>query len=256
MLLYHGTSAIAAQRILKEGIRPRRDELKGIWPDNLKERAGCTYLSDCLAPLYALAAGNELKNEDWNKLALIEVDIEKLDQDKLWPDEHLDIWGDYDCAKRIVETRPEDLLSTIKDFWPLSLEKHGKVSYWGTISVEAIPRILLLDLSKNLRLSIIFDLIAWSRNTRVLSKNYDPQFNSNALALTKWWAGQTVKPEEILPDAVFRDSKIAGTWWLNTLMFAVLGSTPKERYREAEKILSNRPVEILTPDSCTVCSSS
>ncbi len=256
VLLYHGTSAIAARRILQEGLKPRQDELEGIWADNPENRKGCTYLSDCLAPLFALAAGYKLRNGAWNKLALVEVDTEKLDQDKLWPDEHLDIWNDYDCAKRIVETRPEDLLSTIRSLWPLSLKKHGKVAYWGTISVEAIPRIFLLDLSKNSQLAVIFDLITYSRaGTRGLSKVYDPDFNSNALALTKWWTGHTVKPEEILPECVFDTTRLRNRWWFNTLMFSFLGGTAQERYATLEKILRNRPVEVLIPD-CTVCSKS
>ena len=74
MILYHGTSKLNADKIIKNGFRPDK---KYNW--HVKSKKGFIYLSLAYAPFYAMSA----KSKD-NTGALIQVYV---DEDRLYPDE-------------------------------------------------------------------------------------------------------------------------------------------------------------------------
>jgi hypothetical protein len=78
--LYHGTSADIAERAKTEGLLPRLDG-KGNWPDKLS-RTECVYLTSAFAGIYAPSA--QPRTGD---LAIVEVDLARLDPSRLLPDE-------------------------------------------------------------------------------------------------------------------------------------------------------------------------
>lgn len=117
MLLYHGTSASHLESIKKHGIRPRGFDSKGNWEHTVLSGTDKVYLTDAYAGYFAWCASD---GEPW---LIAEVDMDKLDQALLRPDEDAiaqiahrdpnfnDVWGD----KPVKEYTLEELTEFVRD---------------------------------------------------------------------------------------------------------------------------------------------
>ncbi|MFN5955557.1 MAG: hypothetical protein ACK6A9_02145 [Dolichospermum sp.] len=162
MFLYHGTSFENVPRILSQGLLPRGSE-NGNWStdesNSYKSRKDAVYLSDAYAPYYAFAPyyasllkfySQQIKPSTEltivsSKGALIEIDIDSLEQDKLYPDEDFLARSNLPC--KIGETLEErtkyfkENLESYQGYLKDSLQEMGNCCYIGVIPPTAISRI-------------------------------------------------------------------------------------------------------------------
>lgn len=125
--LYHGTSEDNCQAILDEGLRTPEETGNGNWSEaGLPSRSNRVYLTDCYAPLYAAVAA-----EPGGRSAIIEIDVQSLDQGLLRADE------DYSGHATLLGTDP--------DSWLDSLERLGTAAYEGNIVPAAMTRVAYFD---------------------------------------------------------------------------------------------------------------
>ena len=146
MMLYHGTSESRAKKILVRGIRPRGRHGKTNWKHSVESNPRAVYLTDAYPGHFAIQAAK--KGE---RLAILEIDTERLDKSKLHPDEdlleqsgrHYDaLPADWSIAKR---TRWYRAQAPHNSKWELSLQGMGTVGYYGVIPPEAITCVVYFD---------------------------------------------------------------------------------------------------------------
>jgi hypothetical protein len=140
MFLYHGTSFEKVPRILSQGLLPRGFE-NGNWSipksKDFESRKDAVYLSDAYAPYY----GNLC-----SKGALVEIDIDSLEQDNLYPDEDF-LANSLNLFSEIGETVQERIkyfkenLESYQYLLKDSLQEMGNCCYIGKIPSSAISHI-------------------------------------------------------------------------------------------------------------------
>ena len=185
MILYHGTSADRAKRILEEGLVPRgmsgEDSNFPVHPSS----AGYVYLSDCYAPYFAAvaAANARCKLSKKSRFVLIEVDVA---QGRLAPDEDF-----MEQATRDTPNEPagdmaqrtawfRDRLADYKLYWHASLTHLGTVAHAGVIKPNRIGRVVEYNPRSNIWISsMCIDPSITTLNHRFLSAKYK--------MLTKWF---------------------------------------------------------------------
>ncbi len=148
---YHGTSTATLDDILENGIRPRSVTGKSNW-DKFKSRDDMVYLTTAY-PLYF--AFNAMASPEAEKCVVIEVDINKLEKKKIYPDEDF-------LAQVIAEVQGETLervhpvirmnLEKYRNAWRESLKNMGSVCHKGHIQVEAITRYAVVDVKHQAQL--------------------------------------------------------------------------------------------------------
>ncbi|MBD2293211.1 hypothetical protein H6G06_06855 [Anabaena sphaerica FACHB-251] len=161
MFLYHGTSFENVERIRSKGVLPPRETKKSNWSmpesNDFESRNDAVYLSEAYSPYYAFTqyykrlysfnlkqTSNELTTVS-SKLALIEIDIDSLEKDKLYPDEDFLVQSNLPC--KIGETLKErtkyfkENLESYQDYLKDSLQKIGNCCYIDLIPPTAISRI-------------------------------------------------------------------------------------------------------------------
>jgi hypothetical protein len=147
--VYHGTSELAARRAIESGLRPRGDR-SGNWKHSASSNPDMVYLTAAYAPYFALAAVDAGK-----RAAIIEIDLNALDQNLLYPDEDFIEQGLR--AKPLgksdnINARNRYVIKHIEEYqenWRLSLDHLGNVCHKGTIPPAAITRIVAFDYRKN-----------------------------------------------------------------------------------------------------------
>jgi hypothetical protein len=150
--IYHGTSESTARAALKRGILPREASGKGgNWKHTVSSNPSMVYLTDAYAAYFALLSTN-IKRE---RPAIIELDLDSLDEARLYPDEDFieqalrkRKLGDSDDIKK----RNRHIIRHIEDCrenWKLSLERLGNVCFKGTVPARAITRVVLFEPKKN-----------------------------------------------------------------------------------------------------------
>jgi len=82
--IYHGTTAAVAKRALAEGLKPRNATGKSNWKHSVESNPSLIYLTTTYAPYYALQGAQKRKGE---KIAIIEIETDLLDETKMRPDE-------------------------------------------------------------------------------------------------------------------------------------------------------------------------
>jgi hypothetical protein len=164
MYVYHGTAASDVDKILEEGIKPRKSTGKSNWDANEMESISeHVYLTTIHAPYFGLAATDE------SEFAIIEIDLDMLEDRSLYPDEdfieqslnpdvNIDIEGgdlvdmDGDMVERTEQVREH--IEVFQPYWKASFEVLGNISYKGTIPPEAITRVSEVDPPSSVRLAI------------------------------------------------------------------------------------------------------
>ena len=154
MLVYHGTSAANGRRILREGIKPRR-VMRGrnmlLTPGNFEgaSHADAVYLAFYWAPMYAIVAAAQQQDN----LCLVEIDLARLDEEKLMPDEDfLEIIGGHVFDQDEIKPTHEEIrsmamsaMTTHRGLWRQSLEDWSACAYQGIVPSCAVKRVVFVD---------------------------------------------------------------------------------------------------------------
>lgn len=147
MFLYHGTSEKIAKKVLKTGIIPRENR-SGNWKVSVESNKNAVYLTNSAL---ALHYANVVSKNDTG--AIIEINVSKLKRSLFFADEdaaeyHLTNEGPTQSNdpkqfnKRIAYFRNN--LKTIKFNWEDSLNVYGTCTYFGSIPVSAMTRVLYI----------------------------------------------------------------------------------------------------------------
>lgn len=141
MKLYHGTSAKHYLKILRHGLKPRGEGGATNWEDQ-PSHPDMAYLTTAY-PLYFAAAASDM----W-PLLVLEVDINDLDVDKLYPDEDVIAQSLSIHEKRPLEEVQDEVVNELenwKDAWPKALNAMGTVAHQGAITPDQISGCALFD---------------------------------------------------------------------------------------------------------------
>lgn len=167
MTLYHGTDATAVDSILHSGLQPRTATGRSNWADNQTESlSDHVYLTSVFGPHFAKAAAHKNGDSD-RRIALFEVDFERLDTNQMYPDEDFVEHAtrpDYEFSNAdldldIPDTIPLDPdasvvertevvrqhIDAVQHLWDESLERFGNCSVRGGIPPEAITRVAVAE---------------------------------------------------------------------------------------------------------------
>jgi hypothetical protein len=160
MKLYHGTNERAARVILEgDSIQPHGSR-PGNFDDDAPSGVDRVYLATGFAPYYAAKACG-VWDDDYaddrqpsERLTIFEVDIDRLDQKKLVPDE--------DFIYRVCGARPttkqeqlqqlccvRDNILQYRTRWRESLDGLGTCAHLGTVPREAIIRVSFFEYTSN-----------------------------------------------------------------------------------------------------------
>ena len=149
MKLYHGTSSVSAMSALQRGILPRRLSKISNWDHSVRSNEDCVYLTTAYAPYFAIQAAD---SNAGSLPAIIEIDTDLLDMDRLVPDEDAleqatrktdDLPKSWTMERRTRYYRKN--LIKFSEHWEWSLKAIGNCAYMGTIPVEAITRVVVID---------------------------------------------------------------------------------------------------------------
>lgn len=152
MKLYHGTSERHLAAILKDGLKPR-GKRKGNWTHTVESNNEAVYLTNAYALYFADAAVDP--NNKGERLAVIEIDTDRLDKDWLAPDED---WLEQ-VSRKMNEKHLAPITKPMKyrtrwyrkrllhftGHWKDSLEGLGNCTYHDVIPPSAITRIAFVD---------------------------------------------------------------------------------------------------------------
>jgi hypothetical protein len=162
MLIYHGTSFKNLDSILNNGIDPRSEicwripsDGKSNW-EEYESRDDMVYLT-LAYPFYYAACVTE--NDD--PLVVFEIDYDKLDASKLYPDEDYIAQGVSEqeaVPLKEVHFIIRDNIDKWKDLWESSLEKMGNICHKGNIPISYATRYTVVD-PKEFNSHIYIDLL-------------------------------------------------------------------------------------------------
>jgi hypothetical protein len=196
MKLYHGTSADLLNEILSTGIKPRPADQPSRW-EEFPSRVGFTYLAIGNAPYYAAVAAAGHKSVS-NTALVLEVDTDRLDQAKLYPDEdyivealsprktHSVTIPAHDATVKWLEAGGD---AFCQHLWKDSIEQYGTAAYKGVIPPAAITRYATWDLRKLPLLTL--RVLDWG--TGMLAHQ---MFKGERVGTTAWLFGD----RQMLPD--------------------------------------------------------
>lgn len=142
--LYHGTSSIHLDSILRDGLKPRGRK-KGNW-ESYPSRSDMVYLSSAYAPYFAI---NSCKKGE--KALILEINTSKLEVSNLYPDEDFIVQAIAMNEKQDLDDIHNDIRDTIENYqhhYLDSLGGLGNVSHMGKVPSGAISRYILLDYDK------------------------------------------------------------------------------------------------------------
>lgn len=153
-VLYHGTSERYLPKILQQGICPRGRAKNANWPEKFASRKDMVYLTTGYAGYFA-----ENAQQGEERLLILEVDQEKLDVERFFPDE--DYLGQcyaqqYKCSLEAAHAQIRSRLGTFRHLWRNSLTGMGTVAYRDAVPLAAISRYALLGVQHRPRLWLAF----------------------------------------------------------------------------------------------------
>lgn len=150
MKLYHGTSAKHLESILGKGIQPR-GRRKGNWKE-FPSRKDMVYLTNAYAPFFAVQSSED------HKALILELDLDRLDMDKIYPDEDFIAQALAMQTKRPLDVVHDEIRETLENFQHHSMDSLnalGNCSHKGRIPASAITRYCLVDFEKRPDLAIM-----------------------------------------------------------------------------------------------------
>lgn len=178
MILYHGTSVLAAEKIVRTGLLPRSQT--GAIPLMLNMASEFhVYLTDCYPSLYAFRAAIR---DGCGEGVIFEIDTSKLNAKSFQLDERIlaEIGAKKDRMQDISETdrisiyRSDIAKGAFREFSPMiTLKQAGSIAYAFRIPVEALRRAFLipLPLLRPARF-LACDEDIWLANHRIYAPRY------------------------------------------------------------------------------------
>lgn len=150
--IYHGTNASAAHFAIKDGLHPRGNS-SGNWTENaglFSSHSNWVYLTED-APLYYAAKSVNDPKESEKIGAVIRLDLDRLDNTLLRPDEDyfylrkpLKVSDDPEYKKNFVEMCKLEAEQN-PGMWQDSLKTCGSLAYAGVIPPSAMVDIRFVD---------------------------------------------------------------------------------------------------------------
>lgn len=189
MKIYHGTTEDAWNKIRNTGLTPRTTERPTNW-ERFPSHSDVIYLTRAYAPYFGVCALETLEN---SRIAVLELDFDNLDDEKLRPDE--DFVGQViqqqhglplDEATELARLGMDDFAH----FWPDSLENLGQVAYAAPIPVSHIERVALFEPKANP------DILRMFVDPQISPLNYQI-CKHKYLGLTEWLLGDEFDPETL-----------------------------------------------------------
>lgn len=152
------------------------------------------YLTVAYAPYFAVLTTDFEKE----RVAIIQIDLDKLDRDRLYPDE--DFIEQALRGKRLGKTKLDDMnarnkyiIQRIEQYrlnWKKSLEGLGTVCYKGAVPQEAITKIIVIDAEKGR------PMLREALEPTITIANY--KFCGEYYrALNNWFFGADMDPEQL-----------------------------------------------------------
>lgn len=156
--LYHGTNPKWIAKIIKNGIKPRSLTGKSNWErvPEFKSRDDMVYLTYSYPFYFSVQASDGLR------LAVIEIDITKLDEVNFYPDEDVIAQATARMNKLSLKDTHNIIkqqIEQVKDKWRGSLEAMGTLSHSGIVPPEAISRYVVVNLRKVKGRSFFFTVL-------------------------------------------------------------------------------------------------
>lgn len=143
MRLYHGTNAKFLPKIIKRGIWPRMISARSNWP-SFQSRPDMVYLSRAYPMYYAISACGESAP----KIAIIEVEIDMLQHERLFPDEDViaqSVAKEFEVPVSVVHFDARDNLEDYQDKWKESILLMGNCCHQGVIPPFSFTRYATWD---------------------------------------------------------------------------------------------------------------
>lgn len=203
MRLYHGTSASVGKIALEHGLHPRsshEEEGKGNW-ESIPSNPECVYLTTAYAAYFAINAMGDNDTE----MAIIEVESDDLDPDGFRPDEDFmeqasrdavlkgeGFEGLLECGDSMIKRTEwfRDNGWKFQHMWEESVRGLGNCCYEGSIDASGILRVSFVETQK------AGSMIMTAMDPTITLLNYQI-LGSKYRALTQWFMGETVNPEDI-----------------------------------------------------------
>lgn len=187
--LYHGTSAEHVPGIIENGLSPRSiTRQDNFGSQGLPSIADHVYLGLQEFMFYSVVASHHLQEQ--YRMAVVEIDLDKLDFEKLFPNEDA-IWStlrqegypEFESMHRVPAIRKcLESVEMNRDFWYELLLTQASVAHKGTIPTTAISRISIFELNLILT-DLFYQRQSTAAETTVVFKTLD---NSSYDALRKW----------------------------------------------------------------------
>jgi hypothetical protein len=202
--VYHGTSESSARRALKRGILPRKmSGKKGNWEHTVQSNPSMVYLTVAYAPYFAVLSTGPAKK----RVAIIQIDLDKLDSDRLYPDE--DFIEQALRGKRLGNTKLDDMharnkyiiqhIERYRSNWMTSLAGLGTVCHNGAVPKEAITKAIVMDVKKGrAMLREALEPTITIANYRFCGEYYR--------ALNNWFFGAEMEPEQLAFGIIPKDA--------------------------------------------------
>lgn len=197
--LYHGTTGEVARRALVEGLRPRGETgAASNWEHTVSSNFDLVYLTASYAPYFAMTAqpkGIPVEDQRW---AVLEIDLARLDDGSLFPDEDFLEQGSRDAemptwTKGLGLDRCKTMkdrtvwfrtnIAAFQELWPASIEHLGTAAHLGTIPPEAISRVGIFTPNREAAAIVqsVSDPMISIMNYKFMGDRYQ--------ALSRWFVG-------------------------------------------------------------------
>ncbi len=231
--LYHGTSAAYVPEILKRGLLPRSSSLQNNFgSQDLASIAEHIYLGTKEFLFYSVVAATA--SSELHRLAVVEVELDFLDFDKLHPNEDT-IWS-FLRSEGVPEFQTMHPVPAIKRCIPLVFENQClwyelllrlfSVAHKGRIPISAIHRVSVFEFN-----GIINDLFYERQSTlRETEVDFMPLSDGSYEIMAKWLHGRGMKKEAL---ELLKTDAVAKGYQLPNL---------KHWNSEFEKMTRNGPV--------------
>lgn len=190
MKLYHGTSEEVARLALKEGLKPRKLTGRSNWKETVESNDYAVYLTTAYAGYFASATGSE-------RLGIVEVDTDLLDQMFLVPDE--DFLEQASRGQKVQGLRAKTMegrtrwfrqnLFSFNHLWRASIDGLGNCAYLSSIPPKAITRAAVID-AKHPLIMYHVDPMIMLLNYMIMGGKYR--------AISRWLIGESVLTEEVV----------------------------------------------------------
>lgn len=208
MKLYHGTTERHLESIMADGLKPRGLDGVTNWDQTVESNPHTVYLTTAYAPFFAYSSTTVMDGLEGERWVVLEIDTDLLDDSLIVPDEDAleqvtrdgndpenlgfpKEFYEWDMKERTIWFRSR--LDEYSHVWRMSIEMLGTCGYMGEIPTSAITRVVAYDPRSNPSMTLAaLDPCISIMNYQLCGEKYR--------ALTRWFAGYPVGPEEAHAD--------------------------------------------------------